>query len=161
MILDKYAFNLLLLGPEIQLLTGTKTSFNPYLLQAKSECKIQIKEAKRFTVLYGSQYHFGLCKKALNGQYTAYMYDAEQVYGIEKIVIADSQANEGPTVTLIGKNGRRNTQGPLDFKLKQFKEADIMRFKDWANMAATCLDTVVNIAGFAFDITEAVSGDTQ
>ena len=140
------------LGPEIYLLTGTKTSFIPYQLPANSNSKVKIKKSKRFSFLFGSQYHFGLCKKALNGQYTAYIYDAEQVFGIKKIIIANSQANEGPTLTLLGKDGRRNTQDPLDFSMKQFREDDIIRLKDWLNMAQKLLETTVSVTGLALEI---------
>jgi len=134
-------------GPEIYLLTGTKTSFNDYLLAPKSENSLKILESKRFKAVSGSKFHFGLCKKAvqteLGTEYTAFMYDANRVMNVKKILIRNSEEGEGPNVVLIDEEGDENIQTPQDLPQKIFKTSQIKKFDDWLKLVTDVVSSVV------------------
>jgi len=138
-------------GPEIYLLTGTKTSFNPYHLDANSKNSLKILESKRFKLFSGTQFHFGLCKKAVEtkvgAEYTAYMYDAIQVQNPQKIIIRNSGDGEGPNVVLINEQGGENVQKAQDLPQKIFTSNDRKRFDDWLKLGAEVGGQASKVAG--------------
>jgi len=125
-------------GPEIYLLTGTKTSFNQYLLAPNSQNSLKFVESKRLKLLSGAEFHFGLCKKPVQTQlgpeYTAYMYDALQILSPQKIIIRNSEDGEGPNVVLIDDDGGENIQSHQDLPRKMFNTYDRKRFDDWLKL---------------------------
>jgi len=134
-------------GPEIYLVTGTKTSFNPYLLAPKSSNSLKILESKRFTVVSGSQFHFGLCRKAVQTErgpeYTCYMFDAMQILNPSKIMIKNSE-EEGPNVILLSDDGQENLQTPEDLPQKKFISGDRFRFDDWIKLGTVVASKIVS-----------------
>ena len=136
-------------------MTGTKTSFNAHLLDdPKTTKSLKILESKRFTLVSGSQFHFGLCKNAVQTEkgpeYTCYMFDAMQILNASKIIIKSSE-EEGPTVILLSDDGQENLQTPEDLPQKKFISGDRYRFDDWVKLgtdvASKIGGIVVKLAG--------------
>ena len=119
-------------------MTGTKTSFNQYLLAPNSQNSLKFVESKRLKLLSGAEIHFGLCKKPVQTQlgpeYTAYMYDALQILSPQKIIIRNSEDGEGPNVVLIDDDGGENIQSHQDLPRKMFNTYDRKRFDDWLKL---------------------------